>query len=130
MPEKINSKALSWLPVNQIEESALEQIRNLSGLPFIWKHIAVMPDCHYGMGATIGSVIPTDGTVVPAAVGVDLHCGMIAVRTSLRRTKLETINLGDIREAIGPFEAAWAVDRFRQRAAAGTRVERVQKLKP
>ena len=100
MPEKINSKALSWLPVDQIEESALEQIRNLSGLPFIWKHIAVMPDCHYGMGATIGSVIPTDGTVVPAAVGVDLHCGMIAVRTSLRRTALETINLGDIREAI------------------------------
>ena len=72
---------LSWIPSGQIEEAALKQIGNLAGMPFIFKHVAVMPDCHYGLGATVGSCIPTLGAIIPAAVGVDIGCGMIAVRT-------------------------------------------------
>lgn len=66
-----------------IEDSALEQLWNLSELPFVFKHIAVMPDVHFGIGATIGSVVATKGAIIPAAVGVDIGCGMNAVRTSL-----------------------------------------------
>src|SRR5687767_379104 len=54
-------------------------------MPFVFKHVAVMPDCHYGKGATVGTVLATKGAVVPAAVGVDIGCGMIAVRTPLKR---------------------------------------------
>lgn len=61
---------------DQIEESAFKQLENLGALPFIHKHIAVMPDCHWGMGSTVGSVIPTKGAIIPAAVGVDIGCGI------------------------------------------------------
>ena len=80
-PTKIGENTLSWLPEEQIEQGARDQIRNLAGLPFIFKHVAVMPDCHFGLGATVGSCIPTKGAIIPAAVGVDIGCGMIAVRT-------------------------------------------------
>jgi len=60
-----------WTKHVGIEDSALEQLRNIAQLPFIHKHVAVMPDVHWGMGATIGSVIPTIGAIVPAAVGVN-----------------------------------------------------------
>src|SRR5262252_7744159 len=66
-------------------------------MPFIFKHVAVMPDCHYGKGATVGTVLATKGAVIPAAVGVDIGCGMIAVRTPLTRTdipQLSTIRSG------------------------------------
>ena len=63
-------------------------LKNIASLPFIHKHVAVMPDVHLGKGATIGSVIPTKGAIVPAAVGVDLGCGMMAVRTSIRAEHL------------------------------------------
>ncbi len=68
---------------NQIEEAALKQLRNTANLPFIFKHVAVMPDVHFGMGATVGSVVVTQGAVCPAAVGVDIGCGMMAVKTEL-----------------------------------------------
>lgn len=61
-----------------IEETALVQLSNLATLPFIHKHVAVMPDVHWGMGSTVGSVVPTIQAIVPAAVGVDIGCGMIA----------------------------------------------------
>lgn len=59
------------------------QLRNVAGLPFVFKHLAVMPDVHWGMGATVGSVIATKSAIVPAAVGVDIGCGMMAVQTDL-----------------------------------------------
>jgi tRNA-splicing ligase RtcB len=73
----------AWTRGVPIEEAAKKQLRNLSGLPFIHSHIAVMPDVHFGMGATVGSVIATRGAIVPAAVGVDIGCGMAAQRTTL-----------------------------------------------
>lgn len=82
-PAKIGENTLSWLPESQIGEGARNQISNLAGLPFIFKHVAVMPDCHYGLGATVGSCIPTLGAIIPAAVGVDIGCGLVAVSTPL-----------------------------------------------
>jgi len=73
----------AWVEGIEVESAAIEQLKNLAKMPFIFKHIAVMPDVHLGMGATIGSVIPTKGAVIPAAVGVDIGCGMLAMPTSL-----------------------------------------------
>ena len=72
-----------------IEEGALQQLKNIAKLPFIHKHgVAAMPDVHWGIGATVGSVIATKGAIIPAAVGVDIGCGMNAVRTSLKAADL------------------------------------------
>ena len=65
----------AWTRGVPIEEPAMAQLRNVASLPFIHSHIAVMPDVHWGMGATVGSVIPTVGAIIPAAVGVDIGCG-------------------------------------------------------
>ena len=73
---------------NEIDDNAIKQLENMAQMPFIHKHIAAMPDVHWGMGATIGSVIPAKGAVIPAAVGVDLGCGMMAVQTSLTANDL------------------------------------------
>lgn len=78
----------AWTKGVQVEERAMEQVRNIASLPFAFKHIAIMPDVHWGMGATVGSVIATKGAIVPAAVGVDLGCGMIAQKLSLRADQL------------------------------------------
>ena len=78
---KINEKIFVWTDPATLEEKAKEQLFNISEMPFIFKHIAVMPDCHLGKGATVGSVIATKGAIIPAAVGVDIGCGMIAVKT-------------------------------------------------
>jgi tRNA-splicing ligase RtcB (3'-phosphate/5'-hydroxy nucleic acid ligase) len=87
--ERVNERAVVFLPWNTIEAEAQQQILNTSTMPFVFKHVAVMPDCHYGKGATVGTVLPTDGAVIPAAVGVDIGCGMIAVRTPLRRSDIQ-----------------------------------------
>ena len=79
--ERIYPKVLNW--ASELEPDTAEQAARLSRLPFIFKHVALMPDAHLGKGATVGSVIATQGALVPAAVGVDLGCGMLAVRTSL-----------------------------------------------
>jgi tRNA-splicing ligase RtcB len=79
--EKINDKIVAFLHPNAIETAAQQQLYNMAEMPFVFKHIAVMPDCHLGKGATVGSVIATKGAVIPAAVGVDIGCGMIAVKT-------------------------------------------------
>jgi tRNA-splicing ligase RtcB (3'-phosphate/5'-hydroxy nucleic acid ligase) len=73
----------AWTAGVPVETSARQQLVDAASLPFVWPHVAVMPDVHFGIGATVGSVIPTEGAIVPAAVGVDLGCGMIAMRTSL-----------------------------------------------
>jgi len=78
----------SWTRGVIFDENAKEQVRNMARMPFIHKHIAIMPDVHLGKGATIGSVIPTTGAIIPAAVGVDLGCGMMATRTSLTANDL------------------------------------------
>ena len=78
----------AWVKGVPVEDGARRQLENVAGLPFIHEHIAVMPDVHYGRGATVGSVIPTKGAIIPAAVGVDLGCGMMAVRTSLKAEHL------------------------------------------
>lgn len=96
---KINDKIIAFLDPNTIEPQALEQLQNISELPFIYKHVAVMPDCHLGKGATVGSVIATKGAIIPAAVGVDIGCGMIAVKTSLTSHSLPD-NLDAIRDKI------------------------------
>jgi tRNA-splicing ligase RtcB (3'-phosphate/5'-hydroxy nucleic acid ligase) len=86
--ERVNDKAIVFLPWESIEAGAQQQILNTATMPFVFKHVAVMPDCHYGKGATVGTVLPTKGAIIPAAVGVDIGCGMIAVRTPLRRTAI------------------------------------------
>ncbi|MGD8349425.1 MAG: RtcB family protein [Gammaproteobacteria bacterium] len=73
---------------DEVESSALDQLKRMADLPVVHGHIAVMPDVHLGKGATVGSVIPTRGAIIPAAVGVDIGCGMCAVRTSLTADRL------------------------------------------
>lgn len=79
--EKIHEKIFVWLNSAELEWQAREQLFKIAKMPFIFHHIAVMPDCHVGKGATVGSVIATEGAIIPAAVGVDIGCGMIAVKT-------------------------------------------------
>ena len=84
---------------DDVDSASLTQLGNMSQLPFIHSHIAAMPDVHHGIGATVGSVIPTRGAIIPAAVGVDIGCGMNAVRLSLKASDLPD-NLYTIRSAI------------------------------
>ena len=89
----------AWIEGVPLEDAARTQLINAASLPFIHDHIAVMPDVHFGRGATVGSVLPTKGAIVPAAVGVDIGCGMMAVHTSLKATDLPD-SLADIRSGI------------------------------
>ncbi|MDP3668461.1 MAG: RtcB family protein [Telluria sp.] len=88
-----------WTRGVPVEEAAKQQLANTARMPFIYKHVAVMPDVHLGKGSTIGSVIPTLGAVIPAAVGVDIGCGMMAAKTTLSAHDLPD-NLGRLRSAI------------------------------
>jgi tRNA-splicing ligase RtcB len=88
-----------WDSHGAFEEGAMDQLRNVASLPFIHKHVAGMPDVHWGMGATIGSVVATKGAIVPAAVGVDIGCGMLAVQTNLKASDLPD-NLHGLRSAM------------------------------
>lgn len=95
---KINDKIITFIPPENIEKEAVQQIENTSLMPFLFKHVAVMPDTHYGKGSTVGTVLATKGAIIPAAVGVDIGCGMIAVRTNLKKEHLG--DLHKIREGI------------------------------
>ena len=88
-----------WTRGVQLEDAAHQQLRNVASLPFIHKHVAAMPDAHWGIGATVGSVISTKGAIIPAAVGVDIGCGMMAVQTTLAANDLPD-NLLGVRSAI------------------------------
>jgi tRNA-splicing ligase RtcB len=81
MVREVAPKLLSW--ASDIEPETVEQAARAARLPFVAGHVALMPDAHVGIGATVGSVIPTDGAIIPAAVGVDIGCGMIASETDL-----------------------------------------------
>ena len=89
----------SWTKGVLFEDQARQQLVNVSRLPFIHHHVAAMPDVHWGMGATVGSVLPLVGAVIPAAVGVDIGCGMVASRTSLTASDLPD-SLGEMRSMI------------------------------
>lgn len=88
-----------WTRGVPVDDKAREQLSRAAQMPFVFRHVAAMPDVHVGIGATVGSVIPTKGAVIPAAVGVDIGCGMMAARTSLMASDLPD-NLEDIRSAI------------------------------
>jgi tRNA-splicing ligase RtcB len=98
MAEHLASKLVNWASI--LEPGTREQARRTASMPFIWPHLALMPDAHQGKGAAVGSVIPTLGAIMPAAVGVDIGCGMIAVRTELVHDDLRGRPLSRLREAI------------------------------
>lgn len=89
----------AWVDGVEFEYAAQQQVHNMAGLPFIHEHIAIMPDVHHGRGATVGSVIPTKGAIIPAAVGVDIGCGMMAIRLSLTANDLPD-SLAELRTAV------------------------------
>ncbi|MCP1429008.1 tRNA-splicing ligase RtcB [Microbacterium foliorum] len=96
--ERLSARLLSW--ASMIDEKTLDQAHTTARMPFIHPHLALMPDAHLGKGATVGSVIPTLGAIIPAAVGVDIGCGMIAVRTQFTRSDLQGRDLAELREQI------------------------------
>src|SRR5258706_8965003 len=89
----------SWTKGVLFEDEAKKQLINMAKLPFIFKHLAVMPDCHAGIGSCVGTVIPTKGAIVPAMVGVDLSCGMVACQTTLKASDLPD-SLGVLRSQV------------------------------
>jgi tRNA-splicing ligase RtcB (3'-phosphate/5'-hydroxy nucleic acid ligase) len=123
--ERIGGRILTVAPWAEIESEAQQQVQNTARLPFIYKWVAVMPDCHYGKGATVGTVMATKGAVVPAAVGVDIGCGMIALETSLQRGALK--DLHSIREGI-ERRIPMSAGRNNSRITA-TAEERIEQLK-
>jgi tRNA-splicing ligase RtcB len=97
--ERLGQKLFNWASI--LEEKTREQAVRTSQMPFISPHLALMPDAHLGKGATVGSVIPTLRAIIPAAVGVDIGCGMIAVRTQWSESDVRAAgNLADLRVAI------------------------------
>ncbi|GAA3862195.1 RtcB family protein [Saccharothrix violaceirubra] len=96
--ERIDKRLVNWASI--LDEGARDQARKTATLPFVYPHVALMPDAHLGKGATVGSVIPTSGAIIPAAVGVDIGCGMIAVRTGFTAEDFRGRPLGALREAI------------------------------
>lgn len=88
-----------WSDIHTVESAAIDQLSNVANLPFVFKHVAVMPDVHVGKGATVGSVIATKGAISPATVGVDIGCGMMAVKTKLNY-KLVQDKIKEIRHSI------------------------------
>src|SRR5437868_9438411 len=123
---EIADKIVSFLPPESIEPQAREQLNNISEMPFVFHHVAVMPDCHLGKGATVGSVIATKGAIIPAAVGVDVGCGMVAVRTKFLAKDLPD-NLDKLRTGIErriPLGAGAG-----NKKLTDTAIERIRELK-
>src|SRR5918994_1452397 len=118
--ETISPKLLNWASI--LDDQTRKQAVTTAGLPFIYPHLALMPDAHLGKGATVGSVIPTLGAIIPAAVGVDIGCGMIAVRTQWTSEEVRGRgSLATLRQAIEkavPLSAGGANQRLTTTAAA------------
>ena len=85
---------------DEVDEQSKQQLRNIASLPFVHHHVAAMPDVHLGIGATIGSVIATHKAIIPAAVGVDIGCGMLACRLSLTANELDEKSLKKVFDQI------------------------------
>ncbi len=127
----LNARVPVKVWTDRIEPEAMRQLKNTASLPFVFKHVAAMPDVHLGIGATVGSVVATKGAVCPAAVGVDIGCGMIARKTSIPADRLDGEGLKKLRHSIEreipvgfeqkrePFDAAleWMRGRDRPHAA-------------
>ena len=90
----------AWKKGVPFEDAAIEQLKKTAQMPFMFKHVAAMADCHLGVGSTIGTVFPTKGAICPASCGVDIGCGMIAQRTGLTRENFDSVNLRILREVI------------------------------
>ena len=88
LAELASGKIKMWTPIHEVESQALDQLKNIAKLPWVFKHVAAMPDVHFGKGATVGSVIAMKNALSPAAVGVDIGCGMGAMLTNLRAEDL------------------------------------------
>ena len=95
---KIGPKLLNF--ASEVDDLTLQQARETASMPFIHPHVALMPDAHYGKGSSVGTVIPTVDAIIPAAVGVDIGCGMIAVSTPLKASSLAGRDLAQLRESI------------------------------
>lgn len=125
----------SWTRGVPFEAAAKSQLENIALLPFIYKWVAAMPDVHQGMGATVGSVIPTHRAIIPAAVGVDIGCGMMAVKTSLKAGELPD-NLHGLRTAVeaavphGRTDHGGPNDRGAWRTPPAPQAEAWSRLKP
>lgn len=96
--EKISDKFYNWASI--LEWDTREQVRQLSTMPFIYPHVALMPDAHLGKGCAVGSVIPTREAIIPAAVGVDIGCGMMALKTQFYKSDLKVKGLNKLHAAI------------------------------
>ena len=103
-----------WAPVHELDAAVVTQLKNIAGLPWVAHHVAVMPDVHAGRGATVGSVIAMTGAIAPAAVGVDIGCGMAAVETSLKAKDLPD----DLRRLRSAIERAIPVGKAAHREPA------------
>jgi tRNA-splicing ligase RtcB len=136
--ERLAECLLSWASI--LDENTRQQALKAASMPFIFPHLALMPDAHLGKGATVGSVIPTEGAIIPAAVGVDIGCGMIAVRTQWTRGELRG-PLGRLRQAIekviplsaGRYNKAVLTSYTRQRIdelEATDGIESARRIKP
>lgn len=126
-----------WVRGVPLEDAAHQQLRNIAAIPFVGPWVAVMPDVHLGKGATVGSVIPTRGAIIPAAVGVDIGCGMAAMRTTLRASDLPD-SLAQLRNGIersvpvgnGRGGEHWKLpDSIETRVAQSGLVERLDAIK-
>lgn len=95
---KITSKLHSWASI--LDDNALEQAKETSNMPFVFPHLALMPDAHLGMGSTVGSVVPTEGAIMPACIGVDIGCGMMAIKTQFNKSDFVGKNLSELRAKI------------------------------
>ena len=134
----LNARVPVKVWTDRIEPAAMQQLKNTASLPFVFKHVAAMADVHLGIGATIGSVVATKGAVWPAAVGVDIGCGMMARKTSIPADRLDTASQKALRHSIEreipvgfeqkrePFDAAleWMRDRGKPHAASDALVRK------
>src|SRR5436309_12833243 len=107
-----------WAPIEEVDTQVITQLKNVAALPWVAHHVAVMPDVHLGKGATVGSVIAMKGAVSPAAVGVDIGCGVGAVRTNLSAGDLSD----DLRAWRGALERAIPVG-FKEHCTAVDRLQ-------
>ena len=126
--KKLTKKLFNWASI--IEDNTLEQAKQTSEMPFVFPHLALMPDAHLGMGSTVGSVVPTEGAIMPACIGVDIGCGMIAVKTQFKREQF-TDNLSQLREQIEqaiPLSAANYNNKIVQ--TARSKIEELEDISP
>ena len=98
--DSMNVPAFIYQERDAIEDGAIQQVKNMASLPFTFHHVAAMPDCHYGYGMPIGGVLATQGVVIPNAVGVDIGCGVVCVKTSIRADQLSNDRLKEIMSSI------------------------------